>query len=123
MTSAILTKLAETYPEVLTNPESILGPNFKNVLEFWEHIEGLSKQEREEMNDCYLALDDNVRWSAIFAAMDAAAEVVCREFRYAAWDAAYDVTGLHVFGDATYELVGNLDNKVFYDLIMSHKQP
>jgi hypothetical protein len=49
MTSAILSNLAETYPEVLTNSESILGPNHLKVLEFWRHIEGLSADEKKQL--------------------------------------------------------------------------
>jgi hypothetical protein len=115
MTSAILTKLAETYPEVLNHPK---------VLEFWRHIDGLSEPEREEMNQRYRALDEEVRWSAIDSAYDAAAEVVGEDFRYAACLAAWFVTGRRaVFGDATLELIGDVENKVAYGLIMSYKQP
>jgi hypothetical protein len=122
MISAILTKFAETYPEVLTNPESVLGPNAPKVLEFWRHIDGLSKQEKKEINDRYCALDDYVRWSAIDAAYVAAIEVVGREFSNEAWTATLNVTGCElVFSWATEELIGNVENKVFYDLIMSYK--
>ncbi len=119
MTSAILTKLAETYPEVLTEPQKILGPNYLNVFEFWKHIEGLSDKEKGEMAQSYYALDEEVRWSAFDAAYDASVEVVGKKFS----DAAWCVTGWGAFGFATYELVGNVENKVAYDLIMSHKQP
>jgi hypothetical protein len=122
MTSAILSKLANWYPEVLTNPESILGPNHPKVLEFWIYIDGLSEDKQNEMEKLYLALDSKVLNSALIAASNAAEEVVGEEFSDAAWDAAIIVTGWGVFGDATYELIGNVDNKVAYDLIMSHKK-
>jgi hypothetical protein len=123
MTSAILTKLAETYPEVLTTPESILGPNALKVLEFWRFLDSLSEPEKEEIGQRYFALDEEVRDCAFFAAMDAAGEVVGENFKNSAWIEACDVTGRVVFGDATMELIGNVDNKVTYDLIMSYKQP
>jgi hypothetical protein len=123
MTSAILTKLAETYPEVLTEPQKILGPNHSKVLEFWRHIDGLSKQDKEKMNDRYRALDEEVRDSAVDAAIDAAKEVVGLKFKCEAWWAALSVTGKGVFSYATDEIIGNVENKVLYDLIMSHKQP
>jgi hypothetical protein len=124
MTSAILTKLAETYPEVLTEPQKILGPNHSKVLEFWIYIDGLSEPEGEEVWQRYYALDYTVRKSAWIAARDAAEEVVGEEFREAAWWAALNVTGWRiVFGWATCELIGNVEDKVAYDLIMSHKQP
>jgi hypothetical protein len=109
--------------EVLSNPAKYLGPNLEQVLELWKYIDTLSEQEREELNDCYLALDNIVRVSAIIAAIDAADEVVGEDFRYAARRSAYDVTGKVVFGVATVELIGDVEDKVFYDFIMSHKQP
>jgi hypothetical protein len=94
-------------PDALTNPEKYLGPNYQDVLNFWIYLEGLSKHEREEIAERYYALDDNVRNSTIFAACDAAEEVVCLEFRHIAWWAAYAVTGRCVFGNATLELIGS----------------
>jgi hypothetical protein len=121
MTSAILTKLAETYPEILTNPESVLGPNSPKVLEFWRHIDGLSEPEREKMNDRYLALDEDVRDCAWIAAKNAATEVIGAEFNFEALYAAQYVTGKGVFGYATYEIIGGVEDPIFYNLIMSHK--
>jgi hypothetical protein len=121
MTSAILTKLSKIYPEVLTEPQKILGPNAPKVLELWRRIDILSEPEMEEIGQRYFALDDYVRNSAWIASRNAAKEVVGREFSGAAWDAVYDVTGRGVFGDATMELIGNVKNKLAYDLIMSHK--
>jgi hypothetical protein len=94
-------------PEALTNPEKYLGPNWKDVLNFWIYLEGLSKQEMEEMGKRFWDLDDDVRNSAFVAACDAAAEVVGRGFRNAAWEAARDVARKGVFGDATYELIAH----------------
>ncbi len=62
-----------------------------------------------------------MRISAWNAAWDAADAVVGWEFRCGAFVAAYDVTGRWVFGYATEELIGDVKNKVAYDLIMSHK--
>jgi hypothetical protein len=121
MTSAILSNLAETYPEVLTNPESILGPNHPKVLEFWIYIEGLSADEKKAIADHYWTLDYNERESASNAARDAAEEVVGVKFRTEALYAARDVTGWFIFSYATLELIGDVENMVTYDLIMSHK--
>jgi hypothetical protein len=122
MTSAILSKLSETYHKVLTTPQTILGPNHSKVLELWRRIDTLSDQEKEEMDVLYWALDFNVHDSANVAACDAAAEVVGLGFRNAAWFAAVDVTGKGVFGDATVELIGDVKNKVAYNVIMSYKK-
>jgi hypothetical protein len=94
-------------PDVLTNPGKYLGPNWEDVLNFWIYLDTLSDQEREELGQRYWDLNYNVRESARDAARDAAREVVGEKFRNAAWDAADDVTGRRVFGNATYELIGH----------------
>jgi hypothetical protein len=94
-------------PEALTNPEKYLGPNYQDVLNFWIYVETLSEQEKQEMLQRYLALDDNVHYSAWYAAWDAAIEVVGEDFRFAAWLAAVTVTRWRVFGDATEELIAH----------------
>jgi hypothetical protein len=94
-------------PEALKNPAKYLGPNYQDVLNFWIYLDTLSDEERGEINDCYLALDSNVRVSAFVVASDAAKEVVGWGFINAAWRAAYDVTRLHVFAYATEELIGH----------------
>jgi hypothetical protein len=109
-------------PEALTNPEKYLGPNYQDVLNFWIYLDTLSKQDKEKINDRYLALDNIVRDSAFVVARYAAKEVVGEEFIFEAWRAAYDVTRERVvFGDATLELIGDVKNKLYYQLIMSHK--
>jgi hypothetical protein len=95
-------------PDVLTHPAKYLGPNWKDVLNFWIYLDTLSDEEKKKMNDRFLALDEDVWDSAWCAAMDAANEVVGENFRNAAWCAALDVTGWRaVFGEATEELIGH----------------
>ncbi len=79
--------------DVLTNPEKYLGPNYQDVLNFWIYLDTLSNEEKGEMNDRFLALDEDVWDSAWCAAMDAANEVVGENFRTDAWFAAWDITG------------------------------
>jgi hypothetical protein len=94
-------------PAALTNPEKYLGPNWEDVLNFWIYLDTLSAEEKEEMDNHYWDLDDNVRLFAIDDARNAAEEVVGLDFRYAACLAAHDVTRVIVFGYATYELIGH----------------
>jgi hypothetical protein len=95
-------------PDVLTNPGKYLGPNYQDVLNFWIYVDTLSAEEKEEMWQRCWDLDDDVRNTSNVASRDAAEEVVGLRFRYAAWRAAYDVTGWGlVFGYATYELIGH----------------
>jgi hypothetical protein len=63
-----------------------------------------------------------VRVSAWNAAWDAADEVVGEKFRCEAWCAVDVVTGRWVFGYATWELIGDVKNKVAYNVIMSYKE-
>jgi selenophosphate synthase len=93
--------------DVLTNPEKYLGPNWKDVLNFWIYVETLSDEEKNEMWQRYWDLNYNVRESARIASRDAPDGVVGREFINAAWEAAYDVTGKGVFGVATEELIAH----------------
>jgi hypothetical protein len=104
-------------PDVLTNLAKYLGPNWEDVLNFWIYVDMLSDKEKEAIADRYYALDDYVRNSAIFAACDAANEVVGEDFRYAAWWAADVVTGKGVFGVATVELIAH------HKLLEQYKTP
>jgi hypothetical protein len=94
-------------PDVLTDPEKYLGPNYQDVLNFWIYLEGLSDKEKEEMANHYWDLDDDVRESAGHGARNAAEEVVGCGFRHEAWRAAYNVTKWWVFGEATLELIAH----------------
>jgi hypothetical protein len=95
-------------PDALKNPGKYLGFNYQDVLNFWIYLDTLSYEDKEKMNDRYRALDEEVRDSAVDAAIDAAKEVVGWKFRYAAWNAAVVVTGWRVvFGNATAELIAH----------------
>jgi hypothetical protein len=94
-------------PDILTNPEKYFGPNWEDVLNFWIYVDTLSEQDKEKMRQRYRDLDNDVRDAAIIAAMDAAAEFVCWEFRTEALYAARGVTGWWVFGNATWELISH----------------
>jgi hypothetical protein len=95
-------------PDVLTNTEKYLGPNYKDVLNFWIYVDGLSNLEKKEIVERYYSLDYNARYCAIDAARNAATEVVGVGFSDAACLAAYDVTGCGlVFAYATLELIAH----------------
>jgi hypothetical protein len=94
-------------PKVLTNPEDFLGPNWKDVINFWLHFDTLTKSEKEKIHDRYWALDVDVRESASRAAYYAAKEVVGWGVGLSAWGAAYYVTPYCVFRYATLELIAH----------------
>jgi hypothetical protein len=90
-------------PKVLTNPEDFLGPNWRDVINFWLYIDGLGEKERIKMNDNYRFLNYDLIESSDCAAMFAAMEVVGREVRNAAWFE----THLYVFRSVTMELIAH----------------
>lgn len=48
-------------PRVLTNPEKFLGPNYKEVLNFWLILEELSEEQLKELITRYMDLYFNKR--------------------------------------------------------------
>jgi hypothetical protein len=109
-------------PKVFTEPEKYLGPNYQNVFKFWIYVDTLSDQDNNKIYTSYRDLDYDVRWSDRFAAKDAAQSVIDWEIWDAVWRATYNVTKRVAFSYATDELIANLDNKVVYNMIMSHKR-
>jgi hypothetical protein len=95
-------------PKVLTNPEDYLGPNWKDVINFWLYVVTLNEEEIDKIGKSYWTLDDDVRESAIDASSVAAKEVVGLKVRDVAWSAAWDVTDWgSVFAYATCELIAS----------------
>jgi hypothetical protein len=90
----------------LEYPEDYLGPNWKDVLNFWWFLDGLSEDQCEIVRQRYRALDDDV-W-------DAARVVAWRAdggaARFAARDAARDAArcaARAAAGLTTLELIGS----------------
>jgi hypothetical protein len=106
-------------PKVLTNPEEFLGPNWQKVLDLWLAFDALDKEEINKMEESYWVLGEDVINSARDVYV-AAKEVVGERVVCAAWLAFMSVTPSTPFARATLELIADLPNKVFYDLIMSH---
>jgi hypothetical protein len=108
-------------PKALTHPGIFLGPNWKDVINFWLYIDGLCVEERERIEDRYWDLDDGARESSRYASWNVAREVVGKRICYASWRAvvlaAEEVAGnevresilwsnhLSVFPHATRELI------------------
>jgi hypothetical protein len=100
-------------PEALTNPQNFLGPNYETVINFWWFMDGLTKNQWNEVARRYDALDYAARNAAGSAARNAARNAAGSAARnaagsaagyaagYAAWNAAWDAAW-----DATYELIG-----------------
>jgi hypothetical protein len=105
--------------EVLSNPEKYLGPNWEKVLEFWWYIDTLSVEECDKIGNSYWTLENKILESAKSSVYDAATEVVVFGVADDTRPDTYDVISTWVFNYATLELIANMDNKFFYDLIMN----
>ena len=95
-------------PRVLTNPEEFLGPDFKEVLNFWLIIDVLSEEQFRIVNELYDAFDrENLSewWKATGLACEASEKVVNVNSYNAGW-AAYDFTNSWAAFFATKELIG-----------------
>jgi hypothetical protein len=89
-------------PEVLTNPQKFLGPNWETVLRFWLYEESLTYEQWNELIRRYEAIDDDTRERAWDLASNAAIEVIGRVNRHAVFMASpvpevltFEIIALH----------------------------
>ena len=74
-------------PEVLTNPQDFLGPNYETVINFWLYMDNLTKDQWKEVARRWSAA-----WSAAwYAAGSAAGDAAWSAARYA----TYELIGMH----------------------------
>ena len=95
-------------PEVLTNPEEFLGPNYEAVLNYWLILDGLSQDQLKAIEGRYRHFYDNhySEWNrATNEAYDAFEETIGDKFADYADNASYVVYGI-VSLSATRELIG-----------------
>jgi hypothetical protein len=85
-------------PEVLTNPEPFLGPNWETVLRWWLYYESLTVKQKDELDRRYWDIDNKIRVCVWVLARDTAIEVIGRDN----WSAVSDVASLP---SITYELI------------------
>jgi hypothetical protein len=86
----------------LQNPEEFLGPNWKDVLNFWLYFDTLSIEQLIMASDLYWALARVDRNYARNLALDAACEVTNYDISHHAYMSAPGWAG----GNATRELIG-----------------
>jgi hypothetical protein len=63
-------------PEVLTNPELFLGPNWETVLRWWLYEESLTEEQRDELDRRWDAIDCDTDERALYLSRSAADEVI-----------------------------------------------
>ena len=86
----------------LQNPEEFLGPNWKDVLNFWIYLDILSNEQFGKVSDLYWALARADRNYAVDLANNAACEVTNYDISHHAYMSAPGWAG----GNATRELIG-----------------
>jgi hypothetical protein len=86
----------------LQNPEEFLGPNWKDVLNFWIYLDILSNEQFGKVSDLYWALERTDRIYSVVLANNASCEVKSKYISHCAFMSAPGWAG----GDATRELIG-----------------
>jgi hypothetical protein len=97
--------------EVLTNPESFLGPNWETVLRFWLYYDSLNYRQSNKLIRRYWAIDDDTRDRAYDLAHNVAIEVIGEDNRRAVFIAALTPTtitmeliAMHLLFERGYQL-------------------
>jgi hypothetical protein len=75
-------------PEVLTNPESFLGPNWETVLRWWLYCESLTYEQKNELFHRWCAIDRDTHNRAFVLVHNAVIKVIGVDNRDAVWYAA-----------------------------------
>ena len=97
-------------PEVLTNPEPFLGPNWETVLRFWLYWESLTDEQARELSRRYWDIDDDTNNRASNLARNAATEVIGVDNRLAVWNVApylpltYELIAMHLLFERGHSL-------------------
>jgi hypothetical protein len=98
-------------PEVLTNPEPFLGPNWETVLRWWLYRESLTDDQWNELNRRYCAIDDDTWNRARDLAWDVTNKVIGVDNRIAVWDVApypealtYELIAMHLLLERGHQL-------------------
>jgi hypothetical protein len=96
--------------EVLTNPESFLGPNWETVLRWWLYYESLTDEQWRELVRRYWAIDDYTRDRAYDLARNVVVEVIGEANRLAVLFIApylaitYELIAMHLLFERGYQL-------------------
>jgi hypothetical protein len=100
-------------PEVLTNPQKFLGPNWETVLRFWLYYESLTREQKDELFRRYVVIDIDIdtRIRAMALAHNAAVEVIGADNRSVVFMASpvpevltYELIAMHLLFERGYSL-------------------
>lgn len=102
-------------PDVLTDPQDFLGPNYKTVLNFWTHLDNLTEEQFNVVIERYLnhKLNLSARIDSFERAEKETLNIIGSDFTTCAYNAAtYAIDNDALFvardmsGSATLELIG-----------------
>jgi hypothetical protein len=97
-------------PEVLTNPEPFLGPNWETVLRFWLYYESLTREQKDELFRRYKDIAYDTRICARELAHNAANEVIGADNMRAVWyvvpyrSITYELISMHLLFERGHSL-------------------
>jgi hypothetical protein len=91
--------------KVITDPQDYLGPNWKDVLNFWFYLDTLREDDKKVTNNRYYALEDDVRGLAFDISQAASEEIVGLENCVFSCYVTQSTTKCWIFSYATYELI------------------
>jgi len=98
-------------PEVLTNPEPYIGPNWETVLRWWLYAESLTYgQSAELVRRCHDTIDYDTRARDWNLARNAAEEVIGRDNRIAVYYVStdppitYELIAMHLLFERGHQL-------------------
>jgi hypothetical protein len=97
-------------PEVLTNPEQFLGPNWETILRWWLYYESLTCEQWNELYRRWRAIDRDTFNRAWDLARNAAIEVIGVDNRRALWfvipylPLTYELITMHLLFERGYSL-------------------
>jgi hypothetical protein len=99
--------------------QDFLGPNYEEVLEFWVFVDTLTKEDKNRKQSLYADLDYSSQMNAWHSAIRAADKVVSPGSSHIqnVLSSVNPEVRWRVFEVASLELMGNVKNKVAYDLI------
>jgi hypothetical protein len=83
--------------DVLEHPENYLGPNYKEVLNFWFYKDSLSEEQCNVYSKRYWALDSQTYTEARELAKKLAVEVIDSRFVEHFWEEECEIIAAHLY--------------------------
>jgi hypothetical protein len=83
--------------DVLDNPEKYLGPNYKEVLNWWFYWGSLSEQQKSVYNGRLIKIEKEAWRKAIALYKNLASEVIDHRFVDHLWGCSLEIIAAHLY--------------------------